>query len=42
MLHDSGGARAAESRKRRKIMEKGENEKRSVVAIYKEKANKWA
>ena len=32
----------AESRERRKMMEMGENEKRSVVTIYKEKANKWA
>ena len=42
VLRSGGGARVAESRKRRKTMERGENGKRLVVAIYKGKANKWA
>ena len=38
-----GGARAIEGlRERKKIMQKGENEERPVVPIYKEEADKWA
>ena len=37
------GARATEGlRERKKTMEKGENEERPFVPIYKEKADKWA
>ena len=38
-----GGARAIEGlQERRKTMEKGENEERLVMPIYKDKTDKWA
>ena len=42
VLHGSGGVRAREGCERRKTKERGENENRPFVTIYKEKTNKWA